>query len=168
MKQTPLEEKISNLVQPAIAELGFDLFMVKVIGEAGSKSVQIMAEDPETGRLGIDDCTAISRAVSALLDVDDPVSGAYRLEVSSPGIDRFLIRPKDFETYKGFEIKLELDMPASNGQKKFRGVINAVKDNNVIALQTDTGEVDLTFDSIAKAKLIMSAELIKATATKKA
>ncbi|MCD8562550.1 MAG: ribosome maturation factor RimP [Alphaproteobacteria bacterium] len=127
MKQTPLEQKIATLVTPVIEELGFALFIVKIIGEGGSKTVQIMAEDPETKRLGIDDCTKITKAVSALLDVEDPISGAYRLEISSPGIDRLLIRTEDFEAYKGFDAKLETELPNVEGQKRFRGHINGLK-----------------------------------------
>lgn len=164
MKLTPLEQKISTLVTPVIEDLGFALFTVKVIGEGGSKTVQIMAEDPATKRLGIDDCTMITKAVSALLDVEDPVPGAYRLEVSSPGIDRLLIRAEDFETYKGFDAKLETEMPNTEGQKRFRGVIKGLKGTDTVLLQTDTGEVEIAFSSLVKAKLVMSDELIKATA----
>lgn len=163
MKLSPLEQKISDLVRPAISELGFDLFLVRIIGEDGGKTVQISAEDPTTKRLGIDDCTKISRAVSALLDVEDPVPGAYRLEVSSPGIDRFLIRPSDYLDYKGFEAKIELDIPTAEGQKRFRGVIEGINDNAMIALKTDTGPVELPFSSVTKAKLVMTNELIKNT-----
>ncbi|MCD8497917.1 MAG: ribosome maturation factor RimP [Alphaproteobacteria bacterium] len=163
MKQTPLEEKISMLVTPVIEDLGFALFTVKIIGEGGSRTVQIMAEDPATGRLGIDDCTKITKAVSALLDVEDPIQGAYRLEISSPGIDRLLIRTEDFEKYTGFDAKLETELPNTEGQKRFRGVINGLKDGNIILLQTDTGEVEIPFSDLSKAKLVMSDALISAT-----
>lgn len=164
MRLQPIEQKIADIVRPAIEDLGFSLFLVKLNGEAGSKTLQIMAEDPATRRLGVDDCAVISRAVSALMDVEDPISGAYRLEVSSPGIDRLLIRLEDFEAYKGFEAKVETDRPAAeNGQKRFRGVVNGVKENHVL-LQTDTGEVEIPYDSVHKAKLVLNDALIKATA----
>jgi ribosome maturation factor RimP len=164
MKQTPLEQKVATIVSPAIEELGFSLFAIKMIGEGGSKTLQIMAEDPATRRLGIDDCTKITKAVSALLDVEDPIQGAYRLEVSSPGIDRLLIRPDDFTAYTGFDAKLETETPNAEGQKRFRGVIKGLKENETILLLTDTGEIEIPFSSLSKAKLVMTDELIKASA----
>lgn len=89
MKQQPLELKISEIVAPVIEDLGFSLYCVKLTGQDGSTIVQIMAEDSATGRLGVDDCAKISRGVSAIMEVEDPIKSAYRLEVSSPGIDRF-------------------------------------------------------------------------------
>lgn len=163
MKQQPLELKISDIVAPVITDLGFSLYCVKLTGQDGSTIVQIMAEDPATGRLGVDDCAKISRAVSAIMEVEDPIKSAYRLEVSSPGIDRFLIQPEHFEKYKGFEAKLETDTPAENGQRKFRGTIKALEDNKVLIV-TDEGEVEIPFGTLTKAKLVMTDELIKATA----
>jgi len=163
MKQQPLELKISDIVAPVIEDLGFSLYCVKLTGQDGSTIVQIMAEDPATGRLGVDDCAKISRAVSAIMEVEDPIKSAYRLEVSSPGIDRFLIQPEHFEKYKGFEAKLETDSPAENGQRKFRGTIKALEDNKVLIV-TDEGEVEIPFGTLTKAKLVMTDELIKATA----
>tara|TARA_R100001143_G_scaffold55148_1_gene51113 strand:- start:20 stop:517 length:498 start_codon:yes stop_codon:yes gene_type:complete len=163
MKQQPLELKISDIVAPVIQDLGFSLYCVKLTGQDGSTIVQIMAEDPATGRLGVDDCAKISRAVSAIMEVEDPIKSAYRLEVSSPGIDRFLIQPEHFEKYKGFEAKLETDSPAENGQRKFRGTIKALEDNKVLIV-TDEGEVEIPFGTLTKAKLVMTDELIKATA----
>jgi ribosome maturation factor RimP len=163
MKQHPLELKISTIVEPVIADLGFALYCVKFTAQEGSAIVQIMAEDPATGRLGVDDCAKISRGVSAIMEVEDPIKSAYRLEVSSPGIDRFLIKPEHFEKYKGFEAKLETDTPAENGQRKFRGVIKSLEDNKVLIV-TDEGEVEIPFGTLSKAKLVMTDELIKATA----
>tara|TARA_B100000780_G_C21117001_1_gene452034 strand:+ start:2033 stop:2530 length:498 start_codon:yes stop_codon:yes gene_type:complete len=163
MKQQPLERKISDIVAPVIEDLGFSLYCVKLTGQDGATIVQIMAEDPATGRLGVDDCAKISRAVSAIMEVEDPIKSAYRLEVSSPGIDRFLIQPEHFEKYKGFEAKLETDTPAENGQRKFRGVIKEME-NNTILIMTDEGEVEIPLNTLAKAKLVMTDDLIKATA----
>ena len=163
MKQQPLEIKIADMLQPVIEDLGFELYMVKMTGDEGSTILQIMAEDPKTKRLGVDDCAKISRAVSAILEVEDPIKSKYRLEVSSPGIDRFLIRPEHFETYKGFDVKIETDTPAENGQRKFRGTIEGLNDNKVL-LKTDQGDVEIPFGSLNKAKLVMTDELIKATA----
>lgn len=163
MKQQPLERKISDIVAPVIEDLGFSLYCVKLTGQDGATIVQIMAEDPATGRLGVDDCAKISRAVSAIMEVEDPIKSAYRLEVSSPGIDRFLIQPEHFEKYKGFEAKLETDTPAENGQRKFRGVIKEMENNTVLII-TDEGEVEIPLNTLAKAKLVMTDDLIIATA----
>ncbi len=165
MRQTPLEQKITALAAPVIADLGFELVWVKIIGEGNSQNVQIMAENPETKRLGIDDCAKLSKAIAAVMEVEDPISGAYRLELSSPGIDRLLVREKDFEDYAGFEAKLETDTPNENGQKRFRGVIKGIK-QNLISLDTDTGEVEIPFGALAKAKLVLTDDLIKATANR--
>ena len=163
MRLTPLEKKIADITNPVIEDLGFLPFCVKTTSESGHQILQIMAEDPETKRLGVDDCAKISKAVSAVLDVEDPISGKYRLEVSSPGIDRMLLSPEHYEIYKGFEAKIESDTPAENGQKKFRGRIMGIKDE-IVTLNTDQGEADIPFSTIVKAKLVLTDELIKATA----
>jgi ribosome maturation factor RimP len=171
MRQTPIEKRISDMIDPVIKDTGFDLVSVRVQNDNGAQTLQVMAEDPATRLLGVDDCAKISRAIAATLDVEDPISSAYRLEVSSPGIDRSLYREQDFETYKGFEAKLELNVPNEDGQKRFRGVINgfqkeALKDgstNTIVHVITqDQGDVHLPFQEITKAKLILTDELIKA------
>ena len=150
---TPLEMKLKALIQPVIEDLGFDLFLVQITGgNSGSTTIQIMAEDTATKNLGIDDAAKISRAISAVLDVEDPIEGTYRLEVGSPGIDRLLINKDDFEHYEGFEVKLETNTPDENGQKRFRGRLNGIKDN-IIYLSTDQGEAQIPYSSLAKAKL---------------
>ncbi len=170
MRLTPLEQNITNLAKPIIDELGFSLVLVKLRNENGSHNLQIMAENPATGRLGCDDCAKISRAVAAILDVEDPISGVYTLEVSSPGIDRPLTRIEDFETYQGYEARLETCTPLDNGQKNFRGVLKGLKkvgEHDMVLLETDTGEVELPFADFAKAKLVLSDDLIKKTANSK-
>ncbi len=163
MRYTPLEEKVLKLAEPVIQDLGFSLHHIKITGETGSALVQIMAEDEKTKNLGVDDAAKISRAISAVMDVEDPIDGAYRLEVSSPGIDRLLTREGDFEEYKGFEAKIETAVPAENGQKKYRGIINGLKDNKIL-VSTDQGDVEIPYSALSKAKLILTDELIKATA----
>lgn len=163
MKQSFIENKIAEITNPVVKDLGFAPFCVKVTGEGGAKTVQIMAEDPATKRLGVDDCAKISRAVSAVMDVEDPVDGPYKLEVSSPGIDRLLLTLEDYERYTGFEAKIETDTPAENGQRKFRGRILEVKDNTV-EIETDQGLAEISFETIIKAKLVLNDHLIKATA----
>ena len=163
MKQTPLEAKIEQIINPVITDLGLELVSVKIIGEGGSRSVQIMAEDPATHNLGVDQCASISRAVSALLDVEDPIDGHYRLEVSSPGIDRMLIKLADFERYAGFEARLETNEPIATGQKRFKGILQGIE-NDIVKINTDQGEAEIPYGTIAKAKLVLTDALIKATA----
>lgn len=165
MRMTPLESKISKIAEPVVQDLGLSLVCVKVLSENGAQNVQIMAENPETRRLGIDDCTKLSKAIAAVMDVEDPINGAYRLEVSSPGIDRPLLKLEDFESYKGFEVKLETDTPIDvvTGQKRFRGRIKGTE-GEVIKISTDQGPAEIPFGLIAKAKLVLTDELIKATA----
>lgn len=162
MKQTPLEKRLSTYATPVIEDLGFALVCIKVLSENG-QTVQVMAEDPKTRNLGVDDAAKISRALSAVFDVEDPINGAYRLEVSSPGIDRMLTRLQDFETYKGFEAKLETDIPSENGQRRFRGVIDGLTEERV-QLKTDQGDVEIPFGTLVKAKLVLTDDLIKRTA----
>ncbi len=164
MNYTPLEQKLANLSAPVIEDLGFALHRIKVSGATGSLLVQVMAEDKKTRNLGVDDAAKISRALSATLDVEDPIDGSYRLEISSPGIDRALITKSDFEDYKGFEAKIESLIPSKdNGQKKFRGILGGIKEEKIL-LATDRGDVEIPYNSIAKAKLVLTDELIKATA----
>ena len=163
MKQTPIESRLSEISAPVITDLGFALVCVKTLSEDGGQTVQIMAEDPATGRLGVDDAAKISRALSAVFDVEDPIKGAYRLEVSSPGIDRFLTRLEDFEKYAGYEAKIESDVPAENGQRKFRGILGGL-DGELVKITTDQGDAAIPFSSLTKAKLVLTDELIKKTA----
>lgn len=163
MKATPLENRIAEIARPAAQDLGLDIVCVKILGEGGGMNVQVMAENPKTRNLGVEDCTKLSRALSALLDVEDPITGSYRLEVSSPGIDRPLVRLEDFETYKGFEAKLESDAPAENGQKRFKGILRGVNGESVV-IDTDQGTAEIPFHSLNKAKLVLTDKLIKETA----
>lgn len=165
MKRTPLENKLTEMVEPVVADLGFDLVLISLTGEGGTKTLQILAQDPQTRNLGVEDAANISRAISALLDVEDPIAGRYRLEVSSPGIDRPLVKLEDFEHYAGFEAKLERHTPSENGQKRFRGVLKGLQDKNIL-VETDTGPVQIPFADLAKAKLVLTDELIKAAASK--
>lgn len=164
MRYTPLEEKIAKLAAPVIEDLGFSLHMVKITGEGNAQNVQVMAEDLETKNLGVDDAAKISRALSAVFDVEDPINGAYRLEVSSPGIDRALVKESDFENFKGFEAKIETLTPNENGQKRWRGVINGIENGQIFVTTEDQGDTQIPFAALAKAKLVLTDELIKATA----
>ena len=163
MKQTPLEMRLSEYALPVIEDLGFALVCVKVTSENGGQTVQVMAEDPKARNLLVDDAAKISRALSAVFDVEDPINGAYRLEVSSPGIDRPLVRLQDFEDYKGFDAKLESEIPAENGQRRFRGTLQGVE-GEMIKIETDQGPAIVPFNALVKAKLVLTDELIKRTA----
>lgn len=123
-------------------------------------TVQIFAENPETSNLGLDDCAKISREISAILDVEDPISGTYRLEVSSPGIDRPLVREKDYERYAGYDVKIELETPL-DGQKRFRGILKGYnQDSGLISLESDEGLHELPYASIHKARLVLTDALL--------
>lgn len=145
------------MLRPAIEDRGYRLVLIKMQGEI----LQIMAENPETKRLGVDECAEISREISALLDVEDPISGQYRLEVSSPGIDRPLTDMQDFVDFCGFEAKVEID-PPHEGQKRFRGVLLKAE-NDTVEIRTDHEDVAISYGAIQKAKLVLTDELIKAT-----
>jgi len=164
MRLTPLEKRLSEYAEPVVQDLGFSLVCVKIIGEDGGQTVQVMAEDKATRRLGVDDAAKISRALSAVFDVEDPIKGAYRLEVSSPGIDRPLISLEDFKHYEGFEVKLESDVAAENGQKRFRGILKGLNGDNIL-IDTEQGETEIPFGNLTKAKLVMNDDLIKKTAS---
>ncbi len=163
---TQQEKKISNFIEPVIADLGYELVALRVIGSQKLQTLQIMAEDPSTQTLDLDGCTKISRAVSAILDVEDPFASPYQLEISSPGIDRPLVRARDFEANVGFEATIETETPAENGQKKYRGRILSFA-NDIIVLGTDVGEVSIDLSNIVKAKLVLTDELIKANQNKR-
>lgn len=162
---TTQEKRIASIVQPAIADLGFDLVSLRIIGSKKLQTLQIMAENPETGTLDLDGCAKISHSISALLDVEDPISGAYQLEVSSPGIDRPLTRPQDFEKHVGFEITLESEMPSETGQKNYRGQLASFQDG-VVKLHTDNGDFSFDLPNIARAKLVLTDELVKSALKK--
>lgn len=157
-----LEAEIAAIVEPAIEDLGFRLVRVQVSGREG-KTVQIMAERPD-GTITIDDCETISRQVSPLLDVNDVVQGSYRLEISSPGIDRPLVRPSDFEAWSGNEVKLELK-ELVGGRKRYRGTLEGFEDGEVrIEVELDqVGRTTLGFpvELIADAKLVLTDALIR-------
>ena len=162
IKETGLEARISAIVEPVANDLGYALVRVKVTQENGC-TLQIMAED-ENGRFAITDCEALSKDLSPVLDVEDPIDREYHLEVSSPGIDRPLVRARDFAAYLGHEAKIELsDM--INGRKRFRGVIKAVDDEAVtITLPDAPTDTDpdhrLLLANLAEAKLVMTDALM--------
>jgi ribosome maturation factor RimP len=162
--KTGMDHRLAEIVQPVIEDMGFELVRLRLMSGA-TPTLQIMAERPEGG-IEVDECAQISTAVSALLDVEDPLIDAYTLEVSSPGIDRPLTRLKDFDTYEGYEAKLETT-ELIDGRKRFRGILAGIEDNAVLVNldESDTGSdpvtIGLEFEWLADAKLIMTDELIR-------
>ncbi len=148
---------MAEIITPVIEDMGFELVRVRLMG-GKTATLQIMAERPDGG-IEVDECADISNAVSAVLDVEDPITDAYTLEVSSPGIDRPLTRLKDFEEFEGYEAKLET-AELIDGRKRFKGVLAGVEDNDVL-INIEEGTVGLNFDWLADAKLILTDELIR-------
>ena len=163
--ETGLAARVAAVAEEALAGLGLRLVRVKIIGGSGkgSQTVQIMAERPD-GTMSVEDCEEASRAVSPALDVEDPVPGVYNLEVSSPGIDRPLVRASDFERWTGHEAKIELRAPLE-GRKRFRGIIRGLDGGAaLIELPDQDGEeltASLALDDIAEARLVLTDDLIR-------
>jgi ribosome maturation factor RimP len=162
--ETGVAARVATIVAPAIADLGFRLVRVRVSGMNGC-TVQIMAERPD-GTMGVDDCEAVSRAVSPVLDVEDPIDRAYNLEISSPGIDRPLVRMIDFERWAGHEAKIEMAV-AVGGRKRWRGLIEAVDGETVVLRRLDVAEGEepthrLVVRDMADARLVLTDRLIDA------
>lgn len=158
------EGKFENIMKPVIEAEGYDLVRVGFVSNERQDLVLEVLIEPQTidGTLNLDDCARVSREISAIMDVEDPISGKYRLEVGSAGIERPLTREKDFDRFKGFEAKIELKHPTEEGQKRFKGALNGVNDNGVITLETETGVLETQIDEIQKAKLVYSDDLMTA------
>lgn len=162
-RETGLAAEIAAIAEPVIEDLGFRLVRVSVGGGREDRILQIMAERPD-GTITIDDCETISKALSPVLDVADPLPGAYRLEISSPGIDRPLVRPSDFEDWSGHVVKIELK-EAVDGRKRFKGTLEGFEDGEV-RIAADLGELGLQHlglpvHLVADAKLVLTDELIR-------
>lgn len=154
-----LVEQIEALISPSLTSMGFELVQVKFMDGKRSQTLQIMAQRPD-GTMSLDDCTEVSRQVSAVLDVEDVISAAYRLEVSSPGIDRPLVKLADYTTYLGHQAKIETVLPV-DGRKRFSGPLKAVEGNDII-ITVDGRDYALPFADIQQAKLVLTDALIKA------
>ncbi len=166
--ETGLAARIAALSAPVLADFGFRLVRVKLSAQAGA-TVQIMAERPD-GSMSVEDCEIVSQALSPVLDVEDPIPGGYRLEISSPGIDRPLVRASDFLRALGHEAKIEMAAPVG-GRKRFRGLIEGLegegaetqaKLRRTDAKPDENPEVTLRLADMAEAKLILTEELIRA------
>ena len=149
--------EIERLVTPALEAMGFSVVRVRSTGQP-ERTVQIMVELLDGSTVTVEDCSVISRAVSALLDVEDPITGAYSLEISSPGIDRPLIKRCDFERYAGHVAKIETRRPLA-GRKRFRGLLCGV-DGDDVRIDVEGGITAIPLVEIAAAKLVLTDELI--------
>ena len=155
--------ELTRLIEPAAKAEGFDLVRVKIMGGKSDPTLQVMAERPDTRQLTLEDCARLSRRLSDLLDEADPIEEAYRLEVSSPGIDRPLTRLQDFNDWKGHEARISLREPR-DGRKQFAGDLIGVEGDMISIDVQNMGEVRLPFDAVHSAKLLMTDRLIEATA----
>ena len=157
-----LEARIAGAIAPAVEELGYELVRVAVLGR-DRPTVQIMADRTDGTLIGVDDCEAISRAISAVLDVDDPIPGAWELEVSSAGIDRPLTRVKDWNRFAGHLAKAEVNMPI-DGRKRFAGIVLGASDAAARMRLDDGTEVSLPLADLRRARLVLTDALIEASA----
>jgi ribosome maturation factor RimP len=158
--KTAIDRRLAEIISPVIEDLGFELIRVRLQG-GKTATLQIMADRPDGG-INVDDCADISTAVSAVLDVEDPIEDNYHLEVSSPGIDRPLTRLRDFATFEGYEARLETSQPI-DGRKRFKGILAGVEGDEVLLNIDETGEVQtigLNFDWLSDAKLVLTDDLI--------
>jgi ribosome maturation factor RimP len=159
---------VERIIEPEVKSLGYDLVRVMMIGGASDPTLQVMAERPDTRQLDITDCEKISRRLSDVLDAlegtsGDPIEGSYRLEVSSPGIDRPLTRLKDYGDWAGHEARITLREPRGD-RKQFTGTLTGVVGEIVKLTAKDGNDHDLPFTDIATAKLVLTDKLIQATA----
>lgn len=150
--------RVNELITPTLADMGYEVVRVRFGGKPAV--LQIMAERVRDGGMDIDDCEAVSRAVSAIMDVEDPIPSAYNLEVSSPGIDRPLTRLKDFARWAGHEARIELNAP-QDGRKRFKGLLMGL-DGEAISLVVDGQSLTVPFAAIRDAKLVLTDALLAA------
>lgn len=154
-------KSIAQIIEPSLEAMGYRVVRVTTTAQRGT-TLQIMVERIDEIGMTVDDCAAVSRTVSTLLDVADPIAEPYTLEVSSPGIDRPLVRPEDYDRYAGFEARVELNHP-HGGRKRFRGRLMGRADDH-IRLVTEAGEALLPLADVARAKLLLTDDLIAAAA----
>ncbi len=153
-------KEIAELIEPALHGMGFELVQVRMLG-GGRRTLQIMAEPMDRTRvMTVDDCAEISRAISAILDVADPIPGSYLLEVSSPGIDRPLVRPADFERFAGHEARIDTDQPVA-GRRRLRGRLEGIRDN-LVTIEVGSDRFEIPLERIRRAKLVLTEALLAA------
>ncbi|QDH16061.1 ribosome maturation factor RimP [Oecophyllibacter saccharovorans] len=166
LRLTGLESRIADRIAPTLADMGFALVRLAVLGRE-TPTVQIMADRSDGGQISVEDCEQISHAVGAVLDVDDPIPGAWTLEVSSAGIDRPMTRVGDWERFAGHLVKVEMDVPI-DGRKRFAGTITGLRGDKgheaaVLRMEGDE-EVTLPLREMRKARLVLTDALIEASA----
>lgn len=166
LAKTPIDERLASIIGPTAEDLGFRLVRIRLMG-GNRPTLQVMAERIADGGMEVDDCAELSRVLSAVLDVEDPIAGEYVLEVSSPGIDRPLTRLGDFERWRGYEAKLEL-RDAIDGRKRYRGALAGVESTPnqpamVLVEAAELGVVRLPADELGDAKLLLTDALIAAS-----
>ena len=154
-----LEQRIEEIIEPAVHDLGFEIVRVQLSGNHNPR-LQIMAEPIVGDIMTVDHCATISRAVSAILDVDDPIGGAYTLEVSSPGLDRPLVKLTDFERFAGFDVRIET-FEAVDGRKRFRGRLSSVE-GETINIEVDGTDMSIPYPLVLRAKLLVTDEMLTA------
>jgi ribosome maturation factor RimP len=155
--KTSMDVRLAEIVTPVIEDMGFELVRLRLMS-GKTPILQIMAEKPEGG-IEVDDCGHISTAVSAILDVEDPIVEEYTLEVSSPGIDRPLTRLKDFDTWQGYVAKIETT-ELIDGQRRFKGTLAGTEDGEVL-VEIEQGTIGLKFEWLSDAKLVLTDDLIR-------
>ncbi|WP_053239429.1 ribosome maturation factor RimP [Pleomorphomonas koreensis] len=163
VSETGVEARVAAIVEPALLDLGYRLVRVRMTGMNGA-TLQIFAEKAD-GTMSVEDCETASNVISPLLDVDDPIGKPYTLEMSSPGMDRILVRRSDFVRWSGFEAKLELAVPV-HGRKRFRGWLTGVADDKgglhlLQALEDGTKDIEFPLDGVAEARLVLNEALIR-------
>jgi ribosome maturation factor RimP len=156
-------DTVARLIEPEVQALGYELVRVAMIGGTSDPTLQVMAERSDTRQLGLGDCERISRRLSEILDLADPIDGSYRLEVSSPGIDRPLTRLKDFRDWAGYEARIGL-VEVKGRRKQFSGTLEGLEGETVKLLGKDGQTHEIAFADIGSAKLLLTDKLIKATA----
>lgn len=162
MAPTDLDARLHAIIAPVVAAMGLDLVRIQLSGQPGSLTLQVMAEDPATGQLTIDQCTRLSRALDLPLDEADPINGEYALEVSSPGIDRPLTRPKDWLAWIGHEARLKLE-PKVDGRARVHGDIAGLDGDDVLITSKVGDVLRLPLAQVQGAKLVLTDRLIKAS-----
>jgi ribosome maturation factor RimP len=158
--KAPIDQRLAEIVEPTVKGMGFELVRLRLMG-GRRPTLQIMAERPD-GSMEVEDCAGLSRQLSVVLDVEDPIEGEYTLEVSSPGIDRPLTRLQDFDRWEGYEAKLETAEPV-DGRKRFKGVLAGTQEDEVLIDVEDEsigGTIGLKFDWLSDARLVLTDELI--------
>jgi ribosome maturation factor RimP len=150
---------VYDMLAPTIEKMGFEVVRISTIG-VQRPVLQIMIERQDRENLVVDDCAAVSRAVSAILDEKDPIDGEYSLEVSSPGVDRPLTKPEHFARFAGYEARIETDV-AVDGRKRFKGILQGTDAQDNIAIDMEGTVYQVPFDAVSKAKLVLNDALLQ-------